>query len=60
VPSWRTLRTTARRGLANIAFSDLTHLEHAIRRRLRVIQRQPGLINGCLTGTGLALNIKPP
>jgi transposase len=49
-----------RRGLANIAFSDLAHLEHAIRQRLRVIQRQPGLIDGCRAGTGLALNIKPP
>jgi hypothetical protein len=49
-----------RRALANIAFADLTHLERAIRQRLRVIQHQPGLIDGCLTGTGLVLNIQPP
>ncbi|MBR7830421.1 transposase [Actinospica sp. MGRD01-02] len=49
-----------RRALANIAFADLTDLEQAIRQRLRVIQHQPGLIDGCLAGTGLVLNIQPP
>ena len=49
--------TLLRRALANIAFADLTHLEHAARQRLRVIQRQPGLIDGCVAGTGLVLNI---
>jgi hypothetical protein len=49
-----------RRGLANTAFADLTHLDHVIRQRLRVIQRQAGLIDGCLTGTGLVLHTEPP
>jgi hypothetical protein len=49
-----------RRTLANVAFADLAHLEHVIRQRLRVIQRQPQLIDGCLTGTGLIINPEPP
>ena len=49
-----------RRALANIAFADLAHLEHSIRQRLRVIQRRPELIDGCLVGTGLVLQPEPP
>lgn len=40
--------------------ADITHLEQDLRQRLRVIQRQPGLINGCLGSAGLVLNIQPP
>nr|WP_084316012.1 IS630 family transposase [Actinospica robiniae] len=39
-----------RRALANIAFADLAHLEHAIRQRLRIIQHQPALIPLCQSG----------
>lgn len=35
-----------RRTVANTAFADLAHLEHAIRQRLRVIQCRPHLIDG--------------
>jgi hypothetical protein len=48
-----------RRALANIAFADLAHLENLVRQRLRVIQHRPGLIDGCLTGTGLLLHTAP-
>jgi hypothetical protein len=44
-------------GLANIAFANL---DHVIRQRLRIIHRQPGMSNGCLTGTGLTLDPEPP
>ena len=49
-----------RRALANIAFADLAHFEDAIRQRLGVIQRQPELINGCLTAIGLRVRPEPP
>ncbi|WP_371800429.1 transposase [Streptomyces sp. NBC_01707] len=48
-----------RRGpMANTAFTDPDHLTQTLRRGLRHIQLRPGLINGCLAGTGLT--ITPP
>jgi hypothetical protein len=41
--------------LANLAFTGPAHLLLAIRHSLRKIQYQPGLIEGCLIGTGLSL-----
>jgi len=32
------------------------HLVQVIRRGLKKVQYRPGLIDGCLAGTGLALN----
>jgi transposase len=47
-----------RRGpLANVAFTDPEHLIRVVRQGLRKIQYRPHLIDGCLTGTGLALAI---
>lgn len=48
---WSSLRRTS---LANIAFTDYTHLVTAVRRGLRQIQYRPTIITGCLIGTGLA------
>ncbi|MCP9620804.1 transposase [Nocardia otitidiscaviarum] len=42
-----------RRGLANTLFTDPAHLMTAVRSRLRRIQYRSGLIDGCLTETGL-------
>nr|WP_095877646.1 transposase [Streptomyces sp. TLI_235] len=45
-----------RRGpMANTAFTDPDHLTRTLRRGLRRIQFQSGLIEGCLAGTGLSL-----
>jgi DDE superfamily endonuclease len=42
--------------LANLAVASLAHLVHVIRHGLKKIQYRPGLIEGCLAGTGLTLN----
>jgi hypothetical protein len=42
--------------LANLAVASFAHLVHVIRHGLKKIQYQPGLIGGCLAGTGLALD----
>ena len=41
--------------LANLAVASFAHLVQVIRHGLKKIQYQPGLIEGCLAGTGLAL-----
>jgi hypothetical protein len=41
--------------LANLAVASFAHLIQVIRHGLKKIQYQPGLIEGCLTGTGLSL-----
>jgi hypothetical protein len=40
---------------ANLAVTSYAHLLQVIRHGLKEIQYQPGLIEGCLTGTGLSL-----
>jgi transposase len=41
--------------LANLAVASFSHLLRVIRHGLKKIQYQPGLIEGCLAGTGLTL-----
>ena len=41
--------------LANLAVASFGHLVQVIRHGLKKIQYQPGLIEGCLAGTGLTL-----
>ena len=41
--------------LANLAVASFGHLVQVIRRGLKKIQYRPGLIEGCLAGTGLTL-----
>jgi hypothetical protein len=43
--------------LANLAIASFAHLLQVIRHGLKTIQYQPGLIEGCLAGTGLALKL---
>jgi hypothetical protein len=43
--------------LANLAIASFAHLLQVIRHGLKTIQYQPGLIEGCLAGTGLALEL---
>jgi hypothetical protein len=41
--------------LANLAVASFAHLVQVIRHGLKMIQYRPALIEGCLAGTGLAL-----
>ena len=41
--------------LANLAFTGSARLLQVIKHGLKKIQYQPGLIEGCLAGTGLNL-----
>ena len=41
--------------LANLAVASFSHLIQVIRRGLKKIHYRPGLIEGCLAGTGLTL-----
>jgi transposase len=49
---WSSLK---RGPLANLAVTSYAHLLQVIKHGLRKIQHQPGLIEGCLAGTGLTL-----
>ncbi len=50
-----------RRGpLANVAFTSFAHRLQAIKHGLNKIRYQPGLIEGCLAGTGLILEPDQP
>jgi hypothetical protein len=46
--------------LTNVSFTGFAHLLRVIKRGIRRIQYQPGLIEGCLTGTGLSLEPDSP
>jgi hypothetical protein len=49
---WSVLKGGA---LANLAAAGFSHLLQVLRHGLKKIQYQPGLIEGCLAGTGLSL-----
>jgi hypothetical protein len=51
---WSVLKRGA---LANLAVASFAHLLQVIRHGLKKIQYQPGLIEGCLAGTGLSLEL---
>ena len=40
---------------ANLAVASFAHLVQVIRHGLKKIQYRPGLLEGCLAGTGLTL-----
>jgi hypothetical protein len=43
--------------MANFAASELDGLIRIVKRRLKKIQYQPHLITGCLTATGLTIEV---
>jgi hypothetical protein len=45
--------------LANLAVTSFAHLLQVVRRRLKMIQHQPVLIDGCFVGTSLMLHPDP-
>ncbi|MFC5184241.1 hypothetical protein [Actinomadura harenae] len=48
-----------KRSMVNFLTTDLDHLAHMIKHRLKVIQHHPDVIDGCLTITGLTLTTTP-
>ncbi|MEO3768680.1 hypothetical protein ABGB09_18910, partial [Streptomyces sp. B8F3] len=51
-------RSLLKRAPADFAAAHLAHLTRVIKRKLKKIQYQPHLIDGCLPTTGLTMN--PP
>lgn len=45
-----------KRDLGNLAAADLSQATRAVKRRLKMLQYRPEVIDGCLVGTGLALS----
>ena len=42
--------------LGNLATADLGQITRTVKRKLKMLQYRPQLLDGCLTGTGLALD----
>jgi hypothetical protein len=45
-----------KRDIGNLAAADLGQITRAVKRKLKMLQYRPEVINGCLAGTGLALD----
>ncbi|MEV6654960.1 transposase [Streptomyces sp. NPDC051219] len=45
-----------KRDLGNLAAADLGQITRAVKRKLKMLQYRPGVIDGCLAGTGLDLD----
>uniref|UniRef100_UPI0039083EDD transposase n=1 Tax=Streptomyces bacillaris TaxID=68179 RepID=UPI0039083EDD len=45
-----------KRDLGNLAAADLSQVTRAVKRRLKMLQYRPEVIDGCLVGTGLPLS----
>lgn len=45
-----------KRDLGNLAAVDLDQLTRAVKRKLKMTQYRPQLVDGCLAGTGLVLD----
>ncbi|WP_446447169.1 transposase, partial [Streptomyces hydrogenans] len=45
-----------KRDIGNLAAADLGQITRAVKRKLKMVQYRPEVINGCLAGTGLALD----
>ncbi|GAA2359046.1 hypothetical protein GCM10010246_56230 [Streptomyces cuspidosporus] len=44
-----------KRDIGNLAAADLSQITRAVKRKLKMLQYRPEVIDGCLAGTGLAL-----
>ena len=44
-----------KREIGNLAAADLSQITRAVRRKLKQIQYQPEVVDGCLAGTGLTI-----
>ncbi|MFI9761094.1 transposase [Streptomyces sp. NPDC051963] len=46
-----------KRDIGNLAAADASQITRAVKRKLKMLQYRPEVINGCLAGTGLALDV---
>ncbi len=46
-----------KRDIGNLAAADLTQITRAVKRKLKMLQYRPEVLDGCLAGTGLALDV---
>ncbi|MFI6549924.1 transposase [Streptomyces prunicolor] len=49
----------AKRDIGNLAAVDLGQITRVVKRRLKQIQYRPDLVNGCLVGTVLSMDVSP-
>ncbi|MER7692779.1 transposase [Streptomyces sp. NPDC097610] len=45
-----------KRGIGNLAADDLSQITRAVKRKLKMLQYRPEVIDGCLAGTGLSMD----
>ncbi|MEU2657917.1 hypothetical protein ABZ615_21645 [Streptomyces sp. NPDC007325] len=45
-----------KRDIGNLAAAELGQIARAVKRKLKMLQYRPEVVNGCLAGTGLALD----
>ncbi|MFE4256964.1 hypothetical protein ACFRU3_47690 [Streptomyces sp. NPDC056910] len=45
-----------KRDIGNLAAADLGQVTRAVKRKLKMLQHRPEVIDGCLAGTGLTLS----
>ncbi|MEU1789178.1 hypothetical protein ABZ553_25580 [Streptomyces sparsogenes] len=44
-----------KRDIGNLAAADLSQITRAVKRKLKMLQYRPEVIDGCLAGTGMVL-----
>lgn len=49
-----------KRDIGNLAAADLGQVIRAVKRKLKMVQYQPEVIDGCLAGTGLTMREPVP
>lgn len=45
--------------IGNLAAADLSQVTRAVKRKLKMLQYRPEVIDGCLAGTGLSMDLAP-
>ena len=45
-----------KRDIGNLAAADLSQITRAVKRKLKMLQFRPEVIDGCVAGTGLTLS----
>ncbi|MEU8706833.1 hypothetical protein [Streptomyces sp. NPDC048565] len=49
------IRSLVKRDIGNLAAANLNQVTRAVKRKLKMIQYRPHLIDGCLAGAGMTL-----
>ncbi|MFC1407427.1 hypothetical protein ACEZDJ_39735, partial [Streptacidiphilus sp. N1-5] len=48
-----------KRGIGNLAAADLSQITRAVKRKLKMLQYRPEVLDGCLAGAGLSMALSP-